>query len=249
MTAEQLFVQYFLSLVRVASFVATMPALGQNFVPRMVKVGLAVTMALMMMPADSGAAAVTHFGWVGLSIGVAREFIVGAILGFSCALVLDVVKVMGAYIGHQMGLALGSANDVIDNDAVTLFGQLLEMFAIVLLFSMDAHHLMLLGLHHSFVNLPLADSWSVPLAERATAQALKVPEWGLVLGGPIVIFLFAITCFNSVLMRATPQFNLFSVGIALRVAAGLAALLIWFPQVIALLARMIRAGHFLGIHG
>ena len=244
MTEIQWVFHYILALVRVAAFVGTMPALGQDFVPRMVKVTLAMVFALIVAPTPENPVP-ESLGWIGISVGVGREFVVGAMLGFSCGLLLESVKVLGAYVGHQMGIAMGSTENAIDSQAVTMLGQVLEVFAVTALFSVNAHHMMLLGLSRSFIDLPVATTWGGWLAERMAANAIGVTELGLLIGGPIIVFLFAITCFNGVLMKASPQFNLFAVGMPLRVAGGLAGLLIWFPQILTTITRLLQTHKFM----
>ena len=110
---------------------------------------------------------------------------------------------------------------------------LFEALAVLLFFGLDVHHILILSMHASF------HIWSIgsPLSDGALLLAVNgagdTSEWGLMIAAPIGITLFLTTIVLLLLNRASPQLNLFSVGIVVRVAAGIGGLVLFLPSLIA----------------
>ena len=65
---------------------------------------------------------------------------------------------------------------------------------------------------------------------------------GLVLVAPMALCLFLTTIVLALLTRAAPQLNIYTVGFPLRMLVGLGSLLLFLPQLMAGLGRMLA--HF-----
>jgi flagellar biosynthesis protein FliR len=60
-------------------------------------------------------------------------------------------------------------------------------------------------------------------------------RWGMELAAPMGVGLFLVTGITAMLMKISPQLNLLSVGIPLRLALGLGIGLLFFPQLAEIL--------------
>ena len=92
-------------------------------------------------------------------------------------------------------------------------------------------------MHSSFQLWSIGASVPNSLIHVATASVSDANEWGLMLAAPVGICLFIATIVLLLLNRASPQLNLFSVGIVLRIATGLGALMLFVPMFVASLSR------------
>lgn len=232
---ETWFVTLALILARVSAFLAMSPVIGGRAVPKLVKVGLALALSSFWFASSGAAQAQTvltlnQSPWLGLVLAVAREALIGGVLGYVFGLFLVPFRVAGEYISQEMGLTLGSITDPTRSQPSTVLGEFFEMFGAMLLLSQNVHHLFLAALHHTFATQSLGGAFMpVPVGTQLQALA-SVTEWGLLLAAPVGCCLFLTSLLLALLTRAAPQLNLMSAGFALRVLAGLLALLIFWPD-------------------
>lgn len=234
---ETWFVTLALILARVSAFLALAPVLGGRALPKLIKVSLALTLSSFWF-VSSGAAqtqavfAINQSPWLGLVLAIAREALIGGVLGYVFGLFLVPFRVAGAYIAQEMGLTLGSITDPSQSQPSTVLGEFFELAGTLLLLSQDVHHLFLAVLHKTFATQPLGGSF-LPVPVSAQLQALaSATEWGLLLAAPVGCCLFLTSLLLALLSRAAPQLNLMSAGFALRLLAGLVALLVLWPELV-----------------
>lgn len=228
-------VSFILLLVRVSTFVATMPFFGGPFVARSIKAGMALALTcfwfgeLGLGPANVlNAAGHTH--WVGFAIAAGREVIIGGVLGLAFSLFLVPFRVAGEFIGQEMGLTLATLTDPTRGQFGTVVGQLFEIIGLLLFFMLEVHHVFLAALHSTFARRPVGGSLlHVPTAQYIDAMASS-QEYGLLLAAPIVTCLFIATILLALMARAVPQLNLMSVGFVIRLSVGLIAGLLFLPE-------------------
>ena len=76
------------------------------------------------------------------------------------------------------------------------------------------------------------------MANMVTGVTTTV-EWGLVLAMPMALCVFVVTVVLTMMARAAPQINLFSVGFPLRLAAGLVVVFLLLPNFLVNLANVL----------
>lgn len=234
---ETWFITLALILARVSAFLAVTPVLGGRAVPKLIKVSLALALSSFWSVSSGAAQAQTVFSlnqspWLGLVLAVAREALIGGVLGYVFGLFLVPFRIAGEYIAQEMGLTLGSITDPTRAQPSTVLGEFFELAGTLLLLSQDVHHAFLAVLHKTFATQPLGGSF-LPVPVGAQLQALaSVTEWGLLLAAPVGCCLFLTSLLLGLLTRAAPQLNLLSAGFALRLLAGLVALLFLWPELV-----------------
>jgi flagellar biosynthetic protein FliR len=247
---EAWIVSFSLILARTGTFVAALPYLGGNAVPRTVKVGLVVALsffwsgAIGELPMDELVArADVH--WLAFGLALAREAVLGAVLGFAFGLFLMPARVAGEFVGQEMGLSLGTLTDPSGENAATIVGQLFEVLGVLIFFGLDAHHVWFAALHSTFAGWPVGGPVTLPVVPLVHGLE-SAHEWGLLLAAPIVVCLFISSVTLALMARTAPQLNLFSVGFTLRLGAGLVAVFVFLPQFVdSFTAVVSRFGEFL----
>jgi flagellar biosynthetic protein FliR len=225
-----------LILTRVSAFVATIPYMGGRFVPGLVKAGTALALACFWF-ADSGATSLqivmpmNNQPWVAFGLAVGREAVIGCALGYVFGLFLVPFRVAGEYVSQEMGLTMGSITDPSRPQPSTVMGEVFEVLGVVLFFATNVHHVFLAALHGSFSSQPIGGQiLQVPVALQMKAMS-SATEWGLMLVAPVACCLFITSLVLGVMSRVAPQLNLMSIGFALRIAVGLVASWILWPDV------------------
>ncbi|HZU37830.1 MAG TPA: flagellar biosynthetic protein FliR [Gemmataceae bacterium] len=231
-----------LILARVGTFVATLPLFGGSDVPRVVKIGLTFGLSCLWfgsgLPSLDGLVASAGVGWPPYVLALAREAVLGAVLGFAFGLIFVPLRVAGEYIGQEMGLALAPLVDPTSDNPAAVVTQVFEMLGMLLFLGLDGHHAFLAGLHVTFVHWPIGGTGGLPGIPFLVRGASAAQEWGLLLAAPIGICLFATTVLLTLFARAAPQLNTFSVGMALRVVVGLVATIVLLPSMVAALVNI-----------
>jgi flagellar biosynthetic protein FliR len=225
-----------LILARVSAFIAAFPLFAGKNLPRLVKIGWAMSLAWMWFgvygveptPAIQQLAASPQ--GLAMVLGIVRETILGLVLGFGFGLFVAPLRIAGDYIAEEMGLTLASVADPTQGDLRNVVGQLLESLGVLLFFALNLHHSLLLALHVSLQRWPIGS-----LLPRLSAAAVvggvdDAQQWGLLLAAPVGACLFATTVALVILARMAPQLNLFSIGLTVRLGVGLLAFLVFLPD-------------------
>jgi flagellar biosynthetic protein FliR len=234
-----------LILARVSALVATFPLLAGRGLPRLVKIGLAMSLAWMWFgvygPAPSAAVSqlAGNVHWLAVAVAVAREVLLGAVLGFSFGLFLAPLRVAGAYIAQEMGLTLASIADPSQGDPTNIVAQFLEALGVLLFFALDLHHGLLLTAHVSLQRWPFGSPLP-PLSAMAVVGGVDdAQQWGLLLAAPVGVCLFVTSVVIVFLAKSAPQLNLFSVGLAVRLGVGLLTCLVFLPDMWLMMQQLL----------
>ena len=242
---ETWFVTLALILARVSAFLSMSPVLGGRAVPKLVKISLALVLSGFWFTISGAAQArtvltMTQSPWLGLVLAVAREALIGGILGYVFGLFLTPFRIAGEYIAQEMGLTLGSITDPTRSQPSTVPGEFFELVGILLFLSQNVHHVFLAVLHRTFATQPLGGAFlPVPIAMQLKALS-SATEWGLLLAAPVGCCLFLTSLLLALLSRAAPQLNLMSAGFALRVLIGLIALLVLWPDLVPCMVSVLH---------
>src|SRR5262245_54094834 len=195
--------------------------------------GLCISLASMwfwshdVAPIDPALDMSAGVNWLVFVVALARESLIGAILGFVFTLFLMPARIAGEFIGQEMGLSLGNLTDPAGENSATLLGQVFEVLGVLVFFGLDGHHIWLATMHTMFARWPVGGPiGSLPVAPLVAGLS-AAHEWGLALAAPVTICTFVTSILLALMARTAPQLNLFSIGFALRLGVGLLAVLLF----------------------
>jgi flagellar biosynthetic protein FliR len=233
-----------LTLARVGTFIQVLPLLGGANMPRTVKVGLSLSLAVLFFNEASGAlgqagglAALGLTSWVGLGLALLREMVLGGVLGFAMGLFLLPAHVAAEFITQEAGLSFANVLTASGDGSANALTVVFEMLASVVFLTLDLHHGFLLLLQQTFQHLPIGQGFHVPNWDLVTAVSTG-EEGGILLVAPVALCLFLTTVVLALMTRAAPQLNLYSVGFPLRVLVCLGAALVMMPTLLTGMIRM-----------
>lgn len=217
-------------LFRLTGIFVLAPVLGSSTVPRVVKVLLAVALSfavwpmLWIDPQASGnlASAVRGLDLWSLGLLVGLELLIGYVIGYAASLPLAGMQLGGHMIDQQMGLAVAEQyNPEIDGQA-GVTGQLLFMFALALFVGAGGLNVMLHTLAQTFRHIPLGGFASFgQVIDMIVGMITIMFELGLRVAAPLLCLTFLVSVGMGFLMRTVPQFNILSVGFAIRILSSL----------------------------
>lgn len=233
-------VEYFLLiLVRVASFIFVAPFFSMSGVPNLTKIGLSCCIALMMLPALQPEEQI-YYSVIGYAVLVVRETLTGLLIGYAATICNSIIFFAGNIIDMDIGLSMASEFDPSMNTQVTVTGNLYYYFMLLLMLVSNMHQYLIQALADSFDLIPLG---GLELHTDTLLTAFVSYMTNLfIIGFRIVLPVFAtMLIFNVVLgimAKVAPQMNMFSVGVQIKLLAGLAVMYVMiflFPEAVQLI--------------
>lgn len=236
-----------LVLVRLATFWMINPIWSTLKPPRQVKLGLVLALAVfwfsgvdepVLMPTQTN----TQLSqWLVLGMMVLREVLLGGVLGYSFHLFLIPMQIAGSYIGQEFGLSMATMTDPTTGAVNNIVSTLLQAVAVCAFFLLDLHHYIVYLLEYSFRLIPAGQAWNMEVMQMLTFEFGSLTERGLLISVPVAIAMFLGLVALLVLARAVPALNLFSIGLSIRLILGIAALLLFLPQVVGIFESQLDA--------
>lgn len=229
-------------LTRILGLIMVAPVFGHSSVPRRVKIGLGVFIALILAPTLPPMPDVGLGSWHGLFILI-QQLLIGMAIGFIMRVVFAAVEAAGEIVGLQMGLGFASFFDPQSAGQTIVISQFFNLLAALLFLAVNAHLLLLGILAESFKSLPISPQ---PLS---TAGFYSVANYGSVvfsvglqLALPLIAILLMTNLALGILTRSAPQLNIFAIGFPITLGVGLIALDITLPYFTPQFEHMFQNG-------
>lgn len=219
--------EYFLLVfARIATFVFAAPFFSQKGVPNTVKIGLSVFIAYVMYAFIQPHVYPEYSSVFGYSVIIMKEVAVGLFLGAGAQLCTSIVLFAGRIIDMEIGLSMANVFDPTTNQQSSITGVLLQYGVMLILYTTGLHRYLLKALMETFTLIPI--NGAVFHTEELLSTIIEFLSDYIIIGFRICLPVFAcITLMNIVLgllAKLAPQMNMFSVGIQLKLLAGLSVL-------------------------
>lgn len=221
--------EYFLFvLMRIASFVFVAPFFSTRGVPNNVKIGLSVFTAYIMYSFGPEHIYPEYNTILGFVTIVLKEVSVGLLIGLAAQMCTSIVLFAGRIIDMEVGLSMANVFDPTTNEQASITGALMQYGVMLILYTSGLHRYLLKALMETFILIPV-NSVSIN-TDRLLESLIAFLSDYIVIGFRICLPVFAsITLMNIVLgllAKLAPQMNMFSVGIQLKLLAGLSVIMI-----------------------
>jgi len=233
---------------RILALIASAPVLGNQQVPALVKIGLALMLTVIIAPTLDTQPNVDVASALGFVV-LLEQILAGVAIGFTMLLIFSAVEMCGELAGLQMGLGFASFYDPLNASYTPVAAQFLSTIATLAFLGMNGHLYMLEALADSFHTFPI--SASVPHAAALhTLAALggSIFANALQLSMPVIGALLITNLALAILTRSAPQLNIFQIGFPITLAVGFAALLLTIPYFAPLLDQMMHASLGTALH-
>ena len=219
------FEYFLLILVRIVSFVFVAPFFGDSAVPRKVKVGLSLFVAIFMYNIVNKPD-LEYTSAVGYSVIVVREVITGLLIGFAAYICNSIILFAGNIIDMDMGFSMAMEFNPSLNTQSTITGNFYYYLVMLILVASDMHSFILRAVCDSFTVVPIGKAvfdW-----DHLVLSITKYMGDMFVIGFRIFLPFFAcimiLNCVLGIMAKVAPQMNMFSVGMQLKLLVGFAVL-------------------------
>lgn len=229
-------VAFLLVLFRISGMLMTAPLLNIRSIPPQVKIGMAFTLSVLLFPFHTQHLVVPT-DLIQFALLAAQEVIIGLLLGFAANLVFVGIQMAGEFISYQMGMSMSSMLDPMSGSQIPTLGQVYFYFALLIFLALNAHHVLILGVNHSFEAMPLGSFISQygVMAERFIMLTAGMFTVALLVSIPVMGVMLVTEIALGFMAKVMPQMNIFMVGLPLKVGVGLLALMVSLPFVSDLL--------------
>lgn len=215
---------------RMAGIFGTAPVLGGRNVPIPLKIAVSCLTAAMLLPFIGTRVPMAVDSTLAYAFLLAREAIIGMVLGFVVALTLAAIQVAGQLIDMQMGFGIVNVIDPMYGTQVPLIGNFQHLLAMLFFLMFNGHHALLSATVRSFDIIPIGGAvFSAALLDGAVRMLGGVFVMGIKIAAPVVGAMFLADVALGILARTVPQMNVFVLGLPLKIILGLAVLVVSLP--------------------
>jgi flagellar biosynthetic protein FliR len=203
---------FLLALVRAAAWVFVCPPFSTRNVPPMMKVGIAAALAVALgsdlrdlaVPLEAGP----------LLAAAALQVFAGVALGFVGVLLFAAFQAAGTFIDLFGGLTVAQLYDPLTQQTSSVFGRFYHLLAIVLLFAVDGHLLLVQGFLTSFSAAPFTLPGTTGDLSSGLVEGLGLFFLAaLQIAAPLLAALFLADVAIGLLARSAPDLNVYFLGL------------------------------------
>lgn len=230
-----------LIIVRVSAFFVSAPLFSYRTIPPQMRIAVAVVLAWMMYYTIDIEPLQIDGHYILL---ILKEAITGLMLGLAAFIVLSAVQIAGGFIDFQMGFAMANIVDPQTGAQSPLMGQFYNFLVLLVLLSINGHHLILDGIFYSYQYIPMDQVFprfgSEDTVEFMMKLLVAVFAIAFQMSAPIVATLFLVTLALGITGKTVPQMNIFVVGFPIKIAVGFIVLLITMGVTIQVMRNLVE---------
>ena len=223
--------EYFLAiLARVMGAMVFAPIFGNVTVTRRVRIMLGIGVALILYAAYPYTP-LNYTTFIGYTVIVVKELVVGLTLGFTANMVLTIINAAGQFIDRELGFSMVSNFDQTFNTETTISAQFYSMLVMILMLVLNLHYYILSALSDSFTLIPLGNV-TIDTGELYDTMIGYITQYFIIalrISLPVLIAIMLLNVVLGVLAKTAPQMNMFVVGIQLKIFVGFGVIAVTLP--------------------
>lgn len=221
---------FLLVLVRCLSFYAIGPLFAPQRAPVQIVLLVALATSFALFPTVDRALFSPTGSLPAYVLLLAREVLLGGLLGLVAGVAFVAIRFAGSLIGVQMGIAVAGLFDPASGEETGILERFQHVFAVLLFLALDGHHILLRALALSLQRVGPGGFPDGPdLVAVVGALGSAIFLLALQVGAPILAALFLTDAALGFVARAVPQMNVFFIGIPAKIAVGIVFLVISAP--------------------
>lgn len=232
---------FLLIFCRITAFFVVAPVFSTRGVPAQFKVGIAFFVSLLIFLSMGE---VTAIPWnPAYILTILRELLIGLLLGFTAYMFFTIVQVAGSFIDMQIGFGIANVIDPMTGAQSPILGNFKFMVAMLLFLSLNGHHYLLMAIMKSYEWVPLSNElfahiYGGKVSEFMLSTFTTMFSLAFQMAAPLVVALFLVDVALGILARTAPQFNIFVIGLPLKIIVGFLILIVLVPGFLYLFKEM-----------
>lgn len=217
-------VGFMLLFFRFAALFISIPIFSHQAIPLSLRSAMALFFAIFFY--SSMPALTFEVTFPSVIIAILGEILLGVAVGVVLQLAFNVITFAGGIISFMMGFSMASAIDPQSGVSMPIISQFLSLLALMVMFSVDLHHWILLFVDGSLKAVPLGgfmvNENFYHYLLNATANMFVV---GFMIAFPITALSLLADIIFGMLMKTMPQFNLLVIGFPIKIIVSFVVLM------------------------
>lgn len=216
-------------LIRVSGMMLTAPVFSSRGIPRRIRLMITLALTWAIVPLLAPMPVVEPLGPDGLLVA-SQQLVIGLSMGFFLRIVFGALELGGHVIAMQVGLSFANLADPQGGGQSPLLSHLYNLLGTLLFLALNGHLLLIQMLIDSFTALPIAPTgldrdWLWIVANWGG----RLFSGGILVALPAIASLLVVNLAFGVMVRASPQLNIFAVGFPITLILGLLIILYSLP--------------------
>jgi len=222
--SEARVIGFILLFFRFAGLFIAIPIFSHQNIPVNIKASFALFFTIVFYPSMPPLDIPINIATIIMSI--LSEFLLSLVVGLVLQLAYHIITFAGGQISFMMGFSMATAIDPQSGVSMPIVAQFLSLLTLMLLFSLNMHHWILLFVNESLTSIPLG---SFIMQEKLFGYlmhaATQIFVVGFMIAFPIVALSWMVDIIFGMLMKTMPQFNLLVIGMPIKIGVGLAVII------------------------
>jgi flagellar biosynthesis protein FliR len=240
---------FLLVFARISAALAAAPIFSEAALAVQVKIGLSAIIAAILTPAQIQLAKdPIALNWPVFAVLAGQQVLLGLAFALVFTAIFRAAESAGEIIGQQTGITMAAAPNTMESSEIHALAQITRIVAALIFLGLDGLQWVILSLGASLNAMPVTrvaftpglQSLLLPLATAALAYAVG-------LSFPLLATFLVSDLITGLLGRAMPSLNLFVLGLPLKVALGIGALIIAAPFLVEYITQTLRHLTALGL--
>jgi len=212
-----------LTFVRLGTAIMIMPGVGDSFVTARIRLHFAVAFTLALFPLTVGYMPDPLPDTFGMFSLILMEFIIGIFFGGVARIFMMALDTAGMVISISAGLSSAQLFNPALSTQGSLIGAFMSITGIIVLFSLNLHHLLFAGIIESYEFFPIGAIPDVgSMAEMIARSVSAAFAIGIKIAAPFLVLSILIYTGMGVLSRMMPQIQIFLIALPLQILIALA---------------------------
>lgn len=228
---EENVITFILLLIKFTIILGLFPFYNFQSIPISVKAPFAFYLSILFFPITPKYTLDIEF--VTLASVVIAEVLSGFIVALILKIVFDIIVYVAELVSMIMGLSAAAMFDPLTQSQSTVVGQIFSLAVLMTFLSFDGHHLILLFANKWITTLPFGSYlFNDEIFRFISKDVTNLFVFGFSIAFPVIaIGLFSDIAFGM-LMKTMPQFNIFVIGLPIKVGLGMITIIIVFASML-----------------
>ncbi len=219
--------EYFLLiLTRVSCFVFVAPFFSMSNTPARFRLGLSIFTSVLLYQVLTPEEAIIYDTVLQYALIVLKEAIVGLVIGLAANVCMSIVNFAGSIVDMETGLSMATLMDPATREQTSISGVFYQYVLMMLMIATGMYRYLFGALADTFSLIPInkAVFRSDAMLQTVITFLSDYVLIGFRIALPVFCTILLLNAILGVLAKVSPQLNMFSVGIQLKILVGLGIL-------------------------
>ncbi len=233
---------YLLPLFRIAALASVAPIFGSRLVPVRIRVAISIVLTIVVVSIIPPPENIQPLSLNGVLV-IAQQILIGFAMGFAMLMVFSIFVTGGQIIALSMGLGFATMVDPQNGAQVPVVSQFYQILVTLAFLALNGHLILVEVLVESFTTIPISSQGlSVNSYWEIVSWGSYLFQGAVVLALPVIAALLVVNLALGIIMRASPQFNILSIGFPITLTLGFVLILVTLPTFLPLVSEYVTSG-------